>query len=68
VIEEQIMTNFGTILKRGRRRYKIKESGEWGRCESCDERHVLHPYDDDRGEIWKLCDKCSNGFVKEETE
>ena len=60
------MTDFGTILKRGRRRFEVKKSGTWGRCESCDERRKLYPFDDEKGEIWKLCEECSDTLVKEE--
>lgn len=63
------MTDFGTILKRGRRRYETKKSeGQWGRCESCDERLKLYPYSDDKGDTWMLCEECSDGFIKEEVE
>lgn len=63
------MVDFGTILKRGKRRAEVKEDpGVWGRCESCDDRRLLRPYRDQKGEIWKLCDECSDSYIKEETE
>lgn len=62
------MTDFGNILRRGRRNYNIKKtSNGWGRCESCDERRQLYPYDT-KDQVWMLCEECSDVFVKEETE
>jgi len=63
------MTDFGDILRRGRRNYNIKQlPSEWGRCDACGERKLLHPYDSEKKEIWMLCEECSDVFVKEETE
>jgi len=61
------MSDFGNILRRGRRMFDMKnEGGIWGRCEECDERALLFSYIDDEKETWKLCEICATDFVKEE--
>ena len=61
------MTDFGNILKRGRKMFDLKKKGgEWGRCEECDERAQLFPYSDEEKEVWLLCEICATSFVKEE--
>ncbi len=61
------MSNFGNILKKGKRRFEIKnKKTQWGRCESCDERSQLFKYNDAKGTIWMLCEKCSETFIEEE--
>lgn len=63
------MVDFGTILKRGKRRFMAKKGiGTWGNCDSCDERRLLYKYDDNDNKDWKLCEECTNSFVKEELE
>lgn len=63
------MSGFSDILKQGKKRFEVKsDHGSWGRCEYCDERHLLHSYHDNKNEIWKLCDQCTDFFVKEEDE
>jgi hypothetical protein len=63
------MVDFGTILKRGKRRAMAKKDvGHWGNCDSCDERRLLHNYGDNDDKSWKLCEDCTNSFVKEELE
>ena len=63
------MTDFGTIIGRARRRFSIKSTkGHWGRCEECDGRSFLYPFDDEKNQIWMLCEYCSNLFVKDEDE
>lgn len=61
------MSDFGNILKRGRRMYDMKDQGgDWGRCEECDERRILFPYDDEEKQTWMLCEQCIAIFVKDE--
>lgn len=63
------MTGFGTIVERAKRRFGIKSTrGKWGRCEECEERSILYPFDDDKNQVWMLCEDCSNLFVKDEDE
>lgn len=58
--------SFSDIMKRGKKQFEIKDQcGEWGRCEHCDERRLLFPYRDDKNEMWRLCESCSNLFIKE---
>jgi len=61
------MSDFGNILKRGRKMFNTKKNGgKWGRCEECDERALLFPYKDVEKEVWMLCEVCAAEFVKEE--
>ena len=63
------MAGFGDILKKGKRRYDIKsKGGDWGRCEECDERARLYPFDDEKDQIWMLCEDCTEIFVNEVDE
>lgn len=60
-------SNFGDILRRGRKMHDLKEKGgEWGRCEECDERAICYPYVDERKQIWMLCEECATIFVKDD--
>ena len=38
------MTDFTSILDRGKRRYYTKKRGEWGNCEECGSRKMLYLY------------------------
>jgi len=61
------MSDFGSILKRGRKMFDMKEKGgSWQRCEECDEMHKCYPYVDERGHVWMLCEECVTEFVKDE--
>lgn len=61
------MSGFGKLLKKGQRRHEIKSSGgKWGRCEECDERTLLYPFDDEKEQVWMLCDRCTEIFVNDE--
>lgn len=60
--------NFSNILKQGKRRFEIKnKQGQWGRCESCESREFLFPYDaGSKSDKWMLCHACLETFVKDE--
>lgn len=59
--------NFSNILKQGKRRFEIKnKQSQWGRCESCDNRELLFPYNGDKADNWMLCAACLETFVKDE--
>jgi hypothetical protein len=61
------MVNFIDILKHGKKRFKIKDSGgKYGKCEYCDKRSPLFPYRDNKKELWLLCSSCANIFIEEE--
>jgi len=63
------MTDFGKIMRRGKRRFNIKQNApisKWDRCEACDVRIEVFPYNDEKGEVWLLCAECTNLFVKDE--
>lgn len=60
------MVDFSKIVNRGKRRFKSKSDGEWGRCEECDNRKILFIYIDNTGSEWKLCEDCINYYTKEE--
>ena len=61
------MADFADILKHGKKRFQIKDGkGKWGKCDYCDDRHLLFPYHDSKKELWLLCDDCANIFIKEE--
>lgn len=60
--------NFSNILKQGKRRFEIKDKkGQWGRCESCEHRKFLFPYDGGKNDKWLVCSACLEKFVKDET-
>lgn len=62
------MSGFGSILKRGRKMFNIKDAGgKWQRCEECDEMRKCFNYVDEREEIWVICEECMKEFVKDET-
>ena len=59
--------NFSNILRQGKRRFEIKnKQGQWGRCEACDNREFLFPYNGDKNDNWMVCSACLEGFVKDE--
>lgn len=61
------MSDFGTILKRGRKMFDLKDKGgTWQRCEECDEMLECYPYVDEKTEVWMLCENCTKEFVKDE--
>ena len=63
------MSGFGKLLKKGQRRHGIKSTrGQWGRCEECDERAILHPYRDVENQTWMMCEKCIELYVNEGEE
>ena len=61
------MSSFGDILRRGRKMFKMKNTGgEWQRCEECDERAKCYPYVDEKQQVWMLCEECASVFVKDD--
>lgn len=63
------MTDFGKLLKKGRRRHQIKSRpSEWDRYEQCDERAKLYPFYDAKNQVWMLCDQCADLFADEDEE
>jgi len=61
------MSDFGSILRRGRRMFDMKNrGGDWGRCEECDDRKIIFPYEDEENQIWMLCEQCMETFIKDE--
>jgi len=61
------MSDFGSILRRGRKMFDLKEKGgTWQRCEECDEMRECYPYVDEKNEVWMLCEECTKIFVKDE--
>jgi hypothetical protein len=63
------MSDFGNILKRGRKIFNTKNSGGvWGRCEECNARAFLFKYVDEENQTWLLCEQCINTFTKDEEE
>jgi len=61
------MTNFGDILRKGKRRFKLKTHIDlWDSCEACGLRSKVHNYCDEKGDSWLMCDKCIDLFIKEE--
>jgi hypothetical protein len=61
------MADFADILRHGKKRFGVKDKkGKWGTCEYCDKRYRLFPYRDSKKELWLLCSKCTNIFIKEE--
>jgi len=61
------MSDFSSILKRGKRIFDMKDKGgEWQRCEECDEMLKCYPYKDEKCEVWMLCEDCSKEFIKDE--
>ena len=61
------MSGFGDILKQGKKRFDIKKKrGSWGVCDDCANRKYLFSYSDNKKEVWRLCDSCSDSFIKDE--
>lgn len=63
------MADFGNILRRGKRRFEVKNKSSnstWGRCEACEMRTKVFPYNDEKKEVWLLCEECTNLFIKDE--
>jgi hypothetical protein len=61
------MTNFGSILKKGRKIFITKQKGgSFGRCEECNSRARLFAYTDEEKVIWMLCETCITLFTNEE--
>jgi len=63
------MADFGSILRKGKRRFEIKNKTpipSWGRCEACEVRTKVFPYNDEKKEIWLLCGECADMFIKDE--
>ncbi len=59
--------DFSKILNRGRRKFKSKDTGGvWNECEYCERRRLLFKYEDNKNEMWNLCDECIDLFIKEE--
>lgn len=59
--------DFGNILKRGRKIFNTKDKGGvWGRCEECDERALVYPYNDAEKQVWQLCEECISIMIKDE--
>lgn len=60
------MSDFSDILRRGRKKFTIKDQkGEFGRCEECNARALLYKYVDKEKQTWTLCEKCIETFTKE---
>jgi hypothetical protein len=58
---------FSDVLRRGKRIFGVKDKGgKWGRCEECDERALLYPYDDKEGQVWMLCEYCLEILAKDD--
>lgn len=60
--------NFNDIMSRGKKKFVVKDTSKskWGKCEYCEERRKLHPYNDSHDEPWMLCEQCIEIFIKEE--
>jgi hypothetical protein len=63
------MSDFGSILKRGRKIFNTKNSGgKFDRCEECNARALVYKYLDEENQEWLLCEQCLNTFTKDEEE
>ena len=59
--------DFGSILKKGKRIFNIKQDGQWGKCEACDARQILFSYSvNNNKNKWMLCSTCLETFIKDE--
>lgn len=61
------MTDFTTILNRGHRMYIDKNcrSRKLGRCDGCNEYHLLIRYKDETADdfYWNLCNSCYEKLI-----
>jgi len=63
------MGDFGSILRRGRRMFDMKDKGgKYGRCEECNKRAPLFEYKDVEEQVWTLCEECITMYTKEDEE
>ena len=63
------MSDFGSILKKGRKIFNTKDKGgRWGRCDECNARALLYEYIDEEKQVWQLCETCTVMFTKDEEE
>ena len=63
------MGDFGSIMRRGRKMFEMKDNGgKWGACEECNKRRLLFKYYDSEEELWMLCEECITTYTKEDEE
>jgi hypothetical protein len=63
------MGDFGSILRRGKKMFDIKDSAKkWERCEECNKRDILYAYRDKEDQPWWLCEECITIYTKEDEE
>ena len=61
------MSDFGSILRKGKKIFITKQrGGKFGRCEECNDRSKLYEYLDNEKVIWMLCETCITIFTKDE--
>lgn len=58
--------DFSKILDRGKKMFDVThKGGKWNVCEECNKRKLCYAYLDVEGEIWWLCEVCTQLFIKE---